>query len=88
MSTTPTERRLALQAAVNESWARTTDRAGRTLPARMKAEERFEKLVDPDGNLPPQLRARMAANARQAHFQRMALKSVQSRRRRRDAVAR
>lgn len=64
----------------HESWARTADRSARTLPARMAAWERFEKLVDPEGKLPPDVRAKMAENARKAHFQRMAMRSAQTRR--------
>lgn len=66
----------------NESWARTEDRAARTLPARMAALQRFERQVDPEGKLTPQERALRAEHARKAHFQRMALKSAQARKRR------
>lgn len=79
---TTTEQRLRLQIAVNESWARTEDRSARTHNARMAAWDRFEKQVDPEGKLPAALRAKMAESARKAHFQRMALKSVEARRRR------
>ncbi|OCB21833.1 hypothetical protein A5674_27060 [Mycobacterium malmoense] len=71
------------QIGAHESWARTADRPGRTRKARQAAWDRFEKLVDPEGILPPDVRAKMAENARTAHFQRMALKSVEARRRRR-----
>jgi len=43
---------------------------------------KFEREVDPEGLLLPAERARRAENARKAHFQRMALKSVRARRRR------
>lgn len=81
-----TETRLRLQAAVHESWARTQDRPARTHNARMAAWDRFERQVDPEGTLPPALRAKMAENARTAHFKRMALRSVESRRRRREGA--
>jgi hypothetical protein len=84
--TTSTERRLRLQISVHESWARTEDRSARTHNARMAAWDRFEKQVDPERKLPPALRAKMAENARTAHFKKMALKSVESRRRRRAGV--
>lgn len=82
--TTDAERRLRSQIGAHESWARTTDRAGRTQRARSAAWNRFETLVDPEGKLPPAQRAKMAQNARTAHFKRMALKSAETRRRRRD----
>jgi len=65
-----------------ESWARTPDRAARTWPARKAALERFEREVDPDGQLRPQERAKRAEWARKAHMQRLALKSAAARQRR------
>jgi hypothetical protein len=47
---------------------------------------KFEREVDPDGALLPAERAKRAENARKAHYKRMALKSVEARRRRK-AVA-
>lgn len=41
---------------------------------------KFEREVDPDGTLPPDELARRAEHARKAYFQRLALKSAQSRR--------
>lgn len=41
---------------------------------------KFEQQADPEGNLPPAERARRAEHLRKAHFQRLALKSAQSRR--------
>lgn len=72
---------LAGRIGAHESWARTEDRAARTAAARKAADARFERQVDPDGTLAPAERARRAEHARQAHFQRMALKSAKSRRR-------
>ena len=77
---TPAERKLRGQIAANVSWGNTIDRSARTAPARRAADERFEREVDPDGILPPEVRAKMAQNARRAHFQRMALKSAKARR--------
>jgi hypothetical protein len=87
VSLTTNERRLRSQIGAHESWARTQNRSARTLNGRLAAENRFEKQVDPTGKLPPALRAKMAQSARQAHFQRMALKSVEARRRRREGVS-
>lgn len=66
MTLTPAERRLRSQIGAHESWARTENRSARTLPARMAADGRFEKLVDPEGKLPPAQRAAMAEHARKA----------------------
>lgn len=77
-----TESRLRSQIGALESWARTENRSARTLAARIAAWDRFEKQVDPEGKLPPATRAKMAECARKAHFKRMALKSVEARRRR------
>jgi hypothetical protein len=77
----PSQRRLRAQIAANIGWSETPDRTARTAPGRQAAEERFFQLVDPDGTLDPAERARRAANARRAHFQRMAFKSAEARRR-------
>ncbi|MDT2008764.1 hypothetical protein FXW78_39665 [Rhodococcus opacus] len=69
------------QIAAHESWARTEDRTARTAAARKAALDRFERIVDPDGSLNPQERARRAEHARKAYFTRLALKSAQARRR-------
>jgi hypothetical protein len=52
-----------------------------TAPARRAFNARFEKEVDPDGNLPLAERARRAEAAKKAYFLRLALKSAQARRR-------
>lgn len=87
MTATPSERRLSAQIAAHESWAATPDRSARTAPGRAAFLDRFEKQVDPDGVLPPAERARRAEHAKRAHFQRLALRSAQSRRRAREATA-
>ena len=81
-------RSLRARIAVNTSWALTDDRRARTAPATAAspaALSYWEKRVDPDGRMDERTRAQAAENARKAHYQRMALKSVQSRRRRRAA---
>ena len=55
------------------SWANTTDRTARTAPARAAAEQKF---LDQAGGDPVR-----AAHLRKAHFQRLALKSAEARRR-------
>lgn len=80
MPATPTERRLKAQLASYESWANTPDRSARTAPARAAQLARFEKLVDPDGIMPPAARSKAAAAAQKAHYTRMALRSAAARR--------
>jgi hypothetical protein len=82
MPLTPTERVIRAQIAAHDSWAHTEDRSARTAPARRALLDKFERLVDPDGTLPPAERAKRAEHARKAHFKRLALKSAQARRRR------
>ena len=67
---------LEAQVAAHESWAKTADRSARTAPARKAMLARFEKLVDPDGVYPDDVREKMAESARKAHYRRMALKSA------------
>ncbi|MGI8938879.1 MAG: hypothetical protein ACR2JF_11855 [Iamia sp.] len=78
------ERKLRASIAAHESWARTEDRAQRLAPARQAFADSFLDKVDPDHRLPPAERARRAENARKAHYQRLALKSAQARRRKRE----
>lgn len=76
---TDTERRLAASIAAHESWAQTPDRAARTAPARKALEARF---LEEAGGDPVR-----AGHLKKAHFQRLALKSAQSRRRAKEALA-
>lgn len=78
----PELRSLRSQIAAHESWAHTPDRTARTANARKKFLDKFEQEVDPEGTLPPAERAKRAEHKRRAHFQRLALKSAQARRRR------
>ena len=55
-----------------------------TAPARRAFLDTFEQQADPDGTLDPAERARRAGHLRKAHFARLALKSAQARRRRRE----
>jgi len=76
---TESERRLVASIAAHESWANTTDRSARTAPARLALDARF---LEQAGGDPVR-----ADHLRKAHFQRLALKSAQSRRRAREATA-
>ncbi|MBS45418.1 MAG: hypothetical protein CMH83_20050 [Nocardioides sp.] len=72
------ERRLAGRIGAHESWARTADRTARTAPARAALDQKF---LDAAGGDPVR-----AAHLRKAHFQRLALRSAQARRRAREAT--
>jgi hypothetical protein len=58
---------LSAKAAAHSSWVKTPDRAARTARARAAAEARIEKLVDPDGLMTKENRAKAVANARKLH---------------------
>jgi len=73
-------RSLAGRIGAHESWARTSDRAGRTQAARDAFQAKFETQVDPDGALDPEERALRAESARRAYYARLAMKSAQARR--------
>ena len=69
----------AASTAALTRWAFEDTRAG-TEKARAAFNDRFEREVDPDQQLDPAERARRAARLRRAYFQRLAAKSVASRR--------
>lgn len=75
----PTERRLIASIAAHESWANTTDRPARTAAARRGLEAKFLEQAGGD----PQ----RAEHLRRAHYQRMALKSAQARRKARELTS-
>ncbi len=85
MSATPSERALRSRLAAHTKWANTEDPSSATAPARQAFNDRFEREVDPDGELPQAERVRRAENARKAYFTNLALKSAQSRRKAREA---
>lgn len=81
MPATSSERSLIASIGAHESWANTKDRTARTAPARAALDQKF---LDEAGGDPVR-----AAHLRKAYFQRLALKSAQSRRARKggdDAV--
>ncbi|GHD04285.1 hypothetical protein GCM10010313_20390 [Streptomyces violarus] len=78
-SLTPEQLRLRASIAANTLWSLTEDRAAHTAPARQAFLGRFERVVDPDGTLTPEERARRAQHARKAYFQRLALASSKAR---------
>jgi hypothetical protein len=77
---TPAERTLRSRVAAHKSWENTANPTARTAPGRAAFLDRFERQVDPDGTLPPAIRAKRAEHARKAYFLALALKSSQARR--------
>ena len=74
---TSAERRIVASIAAHESWANTENRSARTAPARRALEDKFLEQAEGD----PQ----RAEHLKKAHFQRLALKSAQARRRAKSA---
>lgn len=68
-------------------WAEVDDRAAALAKARAAFKAKFERQVDPDGVLPPEIRAQRAESARKAHYARLALAKAQKRRQAREAAA-
>jgi hypothetical protein len=58
-----------------------------TKAAREAFRSKFEREVDPEGVLPVEERLRRAEMARKAHFTRLALRSAQARRTRRERTS-
>ena len=79
MPLTPTERSLRAKIAVHTSWANTPDRSTRTANARKALQDKF--LAEADGD------PKRAESLRRAYYARLALRSAQARKRRRDGVA-
>ena len=75
-----TDASLRARIAAHERWAHTADRTAATAPGRAGLEARFEREVDPNGELDPAERARRVDAKRKAHFMRLALLSARSRR--------
>ncbi len=78
-------RQLAGTKGAYNRWAREPDRRAATAPARRAFQERFEREVDPTGELDPKERAKRAECARKAYYADLALRSVQARQRKRGA---
>lgn len=76
---TASERRMRAKIASETSWANTDNRSARTSAARRALDQKF---LDQAGGDPVR-----AEHLRKAHFQRLALKSAQSRRRAKEVTA-
>ena len=84
MTLSPAERTLRARLAAHSLHAQVNSR-DHTAPARRAFMGRFEDEVDPNRVLPNAERQRRAEQAKKAYFTRLALKSVQARRRRSEA---
>lgn len=78
MSATRSDRLLVASIAAHESWAKTENRSARTAPARRALEDKF--LAEAGGD------PKRAEHLKKAYYQRLALKSAQSRRRAKEAA--
>jgi hypothetical protein len=78
---TPAQRSLSARAAAHTRWAHTSDteRARFAADARARQLSRWDREVDPDGELDPAERARRADSAMRAHMARMGKRSSQRR---------
>lgn len=63
-------------------WAHEPDRSAATRPGTNALLASFEAAVDPDGVLTPEERGKRADALKRAHFQRLAAKSAEARRKR------
>jgi hypothetical protein len=78
-ATDPAHRALIARLAAYTRWAQCADPKAATAKTRSGFMARFERQVDPDGTLPPTERRRRADAAMRAHMTRLALKSSQAR---------
>ncbi|MFE9748460.1 hypothetical protein ACFYOT_26435 [Saccharothrix saharensis] len=79
------EKSLSGRIAANTRWAKTADRVAATAPAMAGLLAKFEREVDPEGVLAPELRRERAVQLRRAWMQRLARKSAIARRQRSEA---
>lgn len=72
-------RQLAARIANFDRWSKVEDRQAATAPARKGFMARFDREVDPNGELSDDERARRAELAMRAHMSRLALASAKRR---------
>ena len=72
---------LRARIAAFSRWANVSDTALATAPARAAFMRRFEREVDPEGQLPAEERVRRAEYAKKAYFAKLAYRSAKARRR-------
>lgn len=75
----PSARRTSALIANFDRWSKTDDRQAATAPARKGFMARFDREVDPNGELSDDERARRAELAMRAHMSRLALASAKRR---------
>ncbi|HEY3685104.1 MAG TPA: hypothetical protein VGL93_18875 [Streptosporangiaceae bacterium] len=80
MTRTNSGKNIDRQIAAEVSWSRTRDRSARTRPARDAFLARFERQVDPDGELPEHERRQRAEHAKRAYMLGLAKRSASARR--------
>lgn len=80
---TPKQRSFRARLAAHASWAKTSNRVARTSRGTQAFLERFERQVDPDLKLAPEVRREMAMHARTAYMLQLAQRSAAARRRKR-----
>jgi hypothetical protein len=76
---TPAQRHQRASQAAHAQWAKEPDPTARTAKARQAFLDRFEREVDPLGELDPSERARRASHARKSHMKRLSLASSRAR---------
>lgn len=85
MTLSPEQRSSRARIGAFASWAKTDDRSARTKKARDGMLARFEREVDPDGELAPEVRRQRAELARKAFMLSLAAKSAKARAARKSA---
>jgi hypothetical protein len=86
----PAERTERARIAAHTRWAKEPDRLAATAPGRRAMFEYFERQVDPEGVLAPDVRAKLAENARKAQLadaRRRSLKLARERKERKEVDA-
>jgi hypothetical protein len=73
--------------AAHIRWSKTINRTAATAAAREGLLVKFENQVDPDGELTPGVRRKLAENARNAHMRSMSFRASTSRRKRKGEAA-
>lgn len=81
----PVQRKINARIAILTRWSREDGRAA-AAQAQAGLMRRFEREVDPDGELTPEERHRRAESARRAHMLRLSAKSAKVRRERKAAA--
>lgn len=87
MAMTEQERKLRATHAALTRWADPDAVAQASDIAKKAQQDRWERHVDPDGQLEPALRTKLADRAKRAHFADLARRSVKARRLRSEAAA-